>query len=110
MSTIEQNNKTFTYLLVVQEVSQRLLSELIGIDEVTREVKQTFGIYLKHGEKFRKKWIKAIRDKYGEEAEEMHETDADYHYQLFKAASGIKTDDQFIRAIALVNNIVNEKK
>jgi hypothetical protein len=63
-------------------------------------------IYLKHGEKFRKKWLKQIENIYGSEAAELHEVDADYHYELFCKASKLRTDEQMLKAIATVNNLI----
>lgn len=107
---MKENNRIFTCLLVVQEVSQRLLSELIGADSATKEVKQTFSVYLKHGEKFRNRWSKAISNKYGEEALELHEIDSDNHYDLFNLVSQFTTEEQISRAKALLYNLLNESK
>jgi len=106
----KKNNEIFTSILVVQEVSQRLLSELIGNNSITREVKQTFNQYLKFGEKFRDRWIKAIRTSYGEDGEELHEQDADGIYDLFNIIREIKTEDQLTRAKALLKNLINARK
>jgi hypothetical protein len=105
-----KNNQVFTSILVIQEVSQRLLSELIDTNLITHDVKQSFHQYLKFGEKFRNKWIKAIRLNYGDEAEELHERDADELYDLFNIIKQLSTDEQFIRAKALLNNLVNDKR
>lgn len=107
---IHKNNQIFTSILVVQEVSQRLLSELISSDAVTKEVKQTFHQYLKFGEKFRNRWLNAIRQNYGPDAEELHERDADEIYELFNIIRDLKTDEQFIRAKALLKNLANDKR
>jgi len=92
---LKKNNEVFTTILVVQEVSQRLLSELIGVDEVTMEVKQSFNLYLKHGEKFRNKWAKQIEQRYGANILELHETDADNNYEIFKSVNKLRTDVEY---------------
>lgn len=103
------NDKIFTNILVVQEVGQRLLSELIGDNSITQDVKQSFNVYLRHGERFRNKWLKAIETSYGEKGAEMHEIDADYNYELFKIISQYRTDQQFEMAKAVLSNILNKK-
>lgn len=100
------NDFIFSCILINQEVSQRFLSELIGVQEQTREVKQTFNIYLKHGEKFRNRWTKAIRDKYGDEGEEIHETDADHWYDIMKLVGKLKTDEQYESVKEHLKNLI----
>jgi hypothetical protein len=107
MKQDKKNNEIFTSILVVQEVSQRLLSELIGNNYITKEVKQTFNRYLKFGEKFRNKWLEAIRYSYGEKAEELHETDADEIYEIFSIIRNLKTEEQFTKAKELLKNLIN---
>ena len=109
MQTERENDKIFTNILVVQEVSQRLLSELIGNNSITHDVKNSFNVYLKHGEKFRKKWAGILEKIYGPEILELQETDADYNYELFKIISQFRTDRQFEMAKAVLNNILNTK-
>lgn len=106
---IEKNDQIFTSILVVQEVGQRLLSELIGNNSITRELKQGFNQYIKFGEKFRKLWLNRIRNNYGEECEELHEVDADKLYELFNVIRDLTTEEQFTQAKYVLKNIVNNK-
>lgn len=106
---MNRNDEIFTNLLVVQEVTQRLLSELIGDNMITKELKHDFNKYIRYGEKFRNSWLKRIRKRFGEEGEEAHETDSDLIYELFNSISKLRTHEQMIRANALIANIANEK-
>lgn len=103
------NDKIFTNILVIQEVGQRLLSELIGDNSITQDVKQSFNVYLRHGERFRNKWAGILEKVYGPEMLELQEIDADYHYEMFKIISQYRTDQQFEMAKAVLNNILNTK-
>lgn len=110
LNSMTRNDEIFTNLLVVQEVTQRLLSELIDDNDITHELKQDFNLYIRYGDKFRNSWLKKIRDRFGEEGVEFHESDADMFYNLFNSMSKLRTHDQMVRANALVSNIANEIK
>ena len=110
MTNEERLNINLTFIIKLHEVMSRIITEEVDNPVLKFVLKKEFKGLFAQSKKVDREFRKFIREmKKYDDPEELFDTGCDHFYDLIKATHGLDTEEKYVKAIALINNLSTSK-